>query len=106
MDFNRLVNKSNVTDPLSSLKDKNVPFRGSPLQLIHTGLAGIFFHSSQLISIFWGIRIDDSNLEGLNRASGFNVSVCLHHVVDHKGHTATIEDCFWFSAAEIAVLPW
>jgi hypothetical protein len=106
MDFNRLVNESHVTDPLSPLKDKNVPFRGSPIQLIHTGLAGIFFQANQLLSIFCRIRIHDSNLEGLNRASGFNVSICLHHVVDHRGHTATIEDCFWFNAAEIAVLPW
>jgi hypothetical protein len=94
MDFNRLVNESNVTDPLSPLNDKNVPFRGSPLQLIHTGLAGIFFHSSHLISIFRGIRIHDSNLEGLDRARGFNVSIRFHQVADRRGHTATIEDCF------------
>jgi hypothetical protein len=52
-----------MTNRLSSLDDKNVLFRWSPLQLEHAGLAGILFPSSQVVSIRRRIGLHDLNFE-------------------------------------------
>ena len=63
LNFNRQSDEPDMTNCRPFFENENVLFCGPPLQLVRTGLAGVFFPSSQATPVCGGIRIHDLNFE-------------------------------------------
>jgi hypothetical protein len=104
--FNRLPDEPHMTNPLSAFVNKYVFFRGSPLQLIRTGLAGILFPSSQVISICGRIRLHDLNFERFVWHEGLRLSTYFRHAFESGKLCAHNQGWSPISAAEIVAPLW
>jgi hypothetical protein len=106
LNFDRLTDQPHMTNRLSSFNDKNVLFRGPPLQLVRTRLAGASFSSGQVMAICRGIGLHDLDLERFPWPGRFRLPAYLDHVSDPKNSAAQIKNCLSANAAEIVAPLW